>query len=126
MSFFETSHTTLKFCKNAKKLKNKIKFHAIQIQTLKCKIKTNQLQKFNLPYFQLLSVNERSGEIRLQGTLDHEQEPELVVLVIPTDGSPSQKVIIEVEDANDNTPTFASPSVQVRSGVCEHISNFCF
>lgn len=61
----------------------------------------------------VLHINERSGEIRLQNALDHEKEKELVVLVIPTDGSPSQKVIIEVEDANDHRPTFVTKNVQV-------------
>jgi hypothetical protein len=40
-------------------------------------------------------------------------DKELTVLVIPTDGSASQKIVIEVEDANDNEPTFGVQTVQV-------------
>ena len=61
----------------------------------------------------MLSVNERTGEVALQGELDHEKENKLILLAIPTDGSKTIKVIIEVEDENDNPPTFPVSDINV-------------
>lgn len=53
-----------------------------------------------------MSVNEKSGEIILQNELDYEKESRLVILAIPINGSKTIKVVIDVEDYNDHTPTF--------------------
>lgn len=58
-------------------------------------------------------MDERTGEVRVEGGLDHEAEPSLTVLAIPTDGSPSRRVTVRVLDENDNSPAFPVPRVQL-------------
>lgn len=49
----------------------------------------------------------------MAGPLDHEVEAALSVLAIPTDGSASRKLTVQVLDENDNAPTFPVPRVQL-------------
>uniref|UniRef100_A0A915EW93 Cadherin domain-containing protein n=1 Tax=Ditylenchus dipsaci TaxID=166011 RepID=A0A915EW93_9BILA len=62
----------------------------------------------------LLEVNDRSGEISIRQPLDYEQEQKLVVLAIPADGqSLSIKVVVEVQDENDNSPRFPMDKIKL-------------
>uniref|UniRef100_A0AC34RJB8 Cadherin domain-containing protein n=1 Tax=Panagrolaimus sp. JU765 TaxID=591449 RepID=A0AC34RJB8_9BILA len=62
----------------------------------------------------VLSVNEKSGEIILQNELDYEKESRLVILAIPINGSKTIKVVIDVEDYNDHTPTFPVTDINAK------------
>ena len=52
-----------------------------------------------------LIINEQTGEIRTKRLLDREVTPSYVLNAIPVNGD-NIKVVINVTDINDNTPTF--------------------
>uniref|UniRef100_A0A5S6QNB3 Cadherin domain-containing protein n=1 Tax=Trichuris muris TaxID=70415 RepID=A0A5S6QNB3_TRIMR len=56
------------------------------------------------------SVDDRTGEIRTRQALDREQKASYVFLAIPVEGAEGMRVLIEVQDRNDNAPTFPKPS----------------
>uniref|UniRef100_A0A914YD80 Cadherin domain-containing protein n=1 Tax=Panagrolaimus superbus TaxID=310955 RepID=A0A914YD80_9BILA len=56
--------------------------------------------------FWILDVNEKTGEVLLQAEADYEKETKLIFLAVPTDGSLTIKVTVEILDENDNTPEF--------------------
>lgn len=61
----------------------------------------------------VFNVNDNSGEIRTVAALDYETRQNYVFLAIPIDGSDGIRVVIEVQDVNDNSPTFPVDSIDV-------------
>lgn len=64
-------------------------------------------------FLQILAVNEKTGEVLLQAEADYEKETKLIFLAVPTDGSLTIKVTVEILDENDNTPEFPVKDINV-------------
>ena len=60
-----------------------------------------------------MSVNEKTGEVLLQTEADYEKESRLIFLAVPTDGTITIKVMVEILDENDNTPEFPVKDINV-------------
>lgn len=62
---------------------------------------------------QFIAIEEISGEISVKSELDFESRQSYDIIAVPIDGSNAVHVYIRVLDENDNSPTFAVPSINV-------------
>ncbi|VDN55059.1 unnamed protein product [Dracunculus medinensis] len=62
---------------------------------------------------QFIAIEEISGEISVKSELDFESRQSYDIIAVPIDGSNAVHVYIRVLDENDNSPTFAVPSINI-------------
>lgn len=60
------------------------------------------------------AINDKTGEIRTQMTLDYETQTTYTLLAIAVNSTDVIRVVIDVTDINDNQPIFAETTVQLQ------------